>query len=101
MAPKGLLSSTNISLNPCSQSGKSCNRLLCTSSSPTFLHVFSIFVGLCRGSHRDSALLLPPLSAAGFSWLVTQSCDGDAEEAGLDVAEALADKPRDDKWYTV
>ena len=46
---KGLLSSTKFSLNSCSQSGRSCNRSLCTSSRPSFLFFFPVAVVLCIG----------------------------------------------------
>ena len=46
------------SLSSCSQSGKSCNRSLCTSSLPSFLLLFSVFLGLCIGFPRSSSLVL-------------------------------------------
>ena len=62
---KGLLSSTKFFLHSCSQSGKSCNKSLCTSSRPCFL--FSVSVGLCCWFLRSSSPVLPLLSVAGFS----------------------------------
>ena len=64
---KGLLSLTKISLNSCSQSGKSCKRSLCTSSCPSFLILFSVSVGLCSRFSCSSSLVLPLLSDTGFS----------------------------------
>ena len=40
IGPKGLFSSTRISLNSCSQSGNSCDISLCTSSDSTFFFCF-------------------------------------------------------------
>ena len=60
---KGLRSSTNFSLNSCSQSGKSCNRSLCTSSRRLFLFVFSVSADLCTGFLHNSSLVLPLLSS--------------------------------------
>ena len=89
----GLLSSTKFSLKSCSQSGKSCDRLLCTSSRPSFLCLFSVSVGLCCRFLRGSSLVLPLLSGAGFSvYLLTsnaESCDEDDDEAGVGVVKEL------------
>ena len=94
---KELLSSTKFSLNSCSQSRKSCNRSLCTSSRPPFLFLFSVFVDLCSGFVRNSSLVLPLLSGTGFSVYLltsnTESCDEDVEEVGVGVVEELIDKP--------
>ena len=58
--------------------------------------MFSVFAGSGNGFPRNSALILPLLSAAGFSVLVTQSCDEDDDDEGVGVAEELVDKP----WTT-
>ena len=57
-------------------------------------YVSLVFAGLCNGFPRDSALILPLLSAEGFSVLVTESCNEDVEEVGEDDVEELVDKPR-------
>ena len=92
-----LRSSTKLSLNSCTQSGKSCNRSLCASSRPSFLFLFSVSVDSCSGFHRSSSLTLSFLSGTGFSlYLVTsktESCHEDDEEVGVDVMEELVDKP--------
>ena len=43
--------------------------------------------------HRDSSLILPLISVAGFSVLITVSCDEDVEEAAEDEVEELVGKP--------
>ena len=92
-----VLSSTKFSLNSCSQSGKSCNRSLCTSSRPSFLFVCLVSVGLCIGFPRSSSLVHLLLSGTGFSahrlTSNTESGDEDAEEVGVGVVEELVDKP--------
>ena len=99
----GLLSPTKFSLKSWSQSRnsyKSCNRLLCTSSSPSFLFLFSVSVGLCNGLHRSSSLVLPLLSGVGFSVYlltsITEFCDEDFDEVGENDVEEFVDKP----WTT-
>ena len=95
---EGLLSSTKFSLKSCSQSGKSCNRSLCTSSRPSFLFLFSVSVGLCSGFLRNSSLVL---SGTGFSvYLLSSNTesrdeddDEDDDEVGVGVVEELVDKP--------
>ena len=52
------------------------------------------FAGLGNGFPRDSSLVIPLLSAAGFSRPITESCDEDVEEVGVGVVEELVDKPR-------
>ena len=77
---KRLRSSTKFSLNSCSQSGKSCNRSLCTSSDSPFLFLFSVLwihaAGLPMLLTRTSLL-----SCTGFSVYLltsnTESCDED------------------------
>ena len=65
VAQKDYRSSTKFSLNSCSQSGKSCNRSLCTSSRSPFLFLFSVSMGLCIWFPRGSSLVLPLLSGTG------------------------------------
>ena len=89
----GTLSSSKFSLNSCRQSSKSCNSSPCNSSSFSILFVFSVSAGSCNRFHRNSALILPLLSIAGFSVLITVSCDEDVEEVGVDDVEELVDKP--------
>ena len=93
----GHCSSTNFSLKSCSQSGKSCNRSLCTSSRPSFLFLFSVSVGSCNGFPRSSSLVLPLLPGTGFSVYPltsnTESCDEDDDEVDVGVVEELEDKP--------
>ena len=96
---EGQLSSTKFPLNSGgSQSGKSCNRSLCTSSRPSFLFVISVSVDECSGFSRSSSLILPLLSGTGFSVYLstsnTESCDEDDEEVGVGVVEELAVAPR-------
>ena len=79
-----LLSSTQFSLNSCSQSGKSCNRSLRNSSSFSFIFVFSISADPCDVFHRDSSFIISLLSVAGFSVLSTVSCDEDVEETKME-----------------
>ena len=55
--------------------------------------MFSISSGFGNGSSRDSTLILPLLSAVGFSVSITESCNDDAEEVGVDDAEEFVDKP--------
>ena len=54
--------------------------------------MFSVSADLCSGFPRNSSLVLPLLSVAGFS-VIAVSCDEDVEEAGVDDAEELVDKP--------
>ena len=81
----------------CSQSGKSCNRSLCTSSRSSFLFLFSVSLDSCSGSHRSSSLALPLLSGTGFSVYLltsnTESCNEDDDEVGVGVVKELVDKP--------
>ena len=89
-----VISSTKFSANSCSQSGNSCDISLCTSSDSRFLLLFSVSVDSCSGSHRSSSLILPLLSATGFSVYLLTSCGEDDEEVGEGaVEEELADKP--------
>ena len=44
------------------------------------------------GFPRDSSLIISLLSVAGFSVLITASCDEDVEEAGEDEEEELVDR---------
>ena len=94
---EGSRSSTKFPLNSCSQSGKSCNGSLCTSSRLSFLFLFSVSVCLCNGFHRSSSLVLPLLSVAGISMFLltssTESCDEDDEEVGVGVVKELVDIP--------
>ena len=76
----GTLSSNKFSLNSCSQSGRSRDIPPCNSSSSSFLFVFSVPAGSCKGFPRNSALILPLLSIAGFSVPITESCDEDVEK---------------------
>ena len=55
--------------------------------------MFSVFTGFGNGFPRDSALILPLLSVAGFSVPITESCDEDVEEVGVDDVEELVNKP--------
>ena len=59
--------------------------------------MFSVSVDPCTGFHRDSSLILPLHSAAGFSAYLltskTESCDEDVEEVGVGVVEDLVEKP--------
>ena len=84
---EGLTSSTKFSLKSSNQSGKSCKRTICTSSRPSFLFLFSVSVGLCRGFPRSSSLVLPLLSGTGFSMYLltsnTDSCDEDDDDVGV------------------
>ena len=59
-------------------------RSLCTYSRPSFLFVFSVSAGSCNGFLRNSARIIPLPSIAGFSVLITESCDEDVEEVGED-----------------
>ena len=58
---------------------------------------FLVSVDLCSGFLRNSSLVLPLLSVAGFSvYLLTSntaSCDEDVEDASVDDVKELADKP--------
>ena len=42
---------------------------------------------------RDSSLTVSLLSVAGFSVLITVSCDEDVDEASEDEVEELVDRP--------
>ena len=82
----------------CSQSGRSCNRSLCTSSRPSFVFLCSVSVGLFSGFLRSSSMVLSLLSGTGLSvYLLTsnaESFDEDDGEVGESVVEEeLADKP--------
>ena len=59
--------------------------------------MFLVSVDKCSGFHRNSSLVLPLLSVAGFSVYLltsnTESCDADVEEVGVDDVEELVDKP--------
>ena len=55
--------------------------------------MFSVSADPRDGFHRDSSLIVSLLSVAGFSVLITVSCDEDVEEAAEDEAEELADEP--------
>ena len=66
---------------------------LCTSSSPSCLFGFLFFAGLGNGFPRDSSLVLPLPSAAGFSVPISESCDDDIEKVGADEVEELVDRP--------
>ena len=55
--------------------------------------MFSVFAGSRNGFPRNPVLILPLLSAAGFSVPITESCDEDLEEVGGDDVEELVDKP--------
>ena len=55
--------------------------------------MFLFSSGFGNGSHRSSSLILPVPSAAGFFVSITESCDEDVEEVGVDVVEELVDKP--------
>ena len=81
-----VLSSTKFSLNSCSQSGNACDKSLCTSFDSPFLFWFSASVDSCTGSPCSSSLVLPLLSATGFSVYLltsnTESCDEDDDEVG-------------------
>ena len=98
---EGLPSSTKFSLNSCSQSGNSCNGLLCISSPFSFLFLLLVSEGLCSGVLRKSALVLPLVSIAGFSVPITESCDEDVEEVCEGDVEQLINKPgttSGDRW---
>ena len=73
--------STRFSLKSCSHSGTSCNSSLRTSSSSSFSFVFSVSADPRERFPRDSSLIISLLSVAGFSVLITVSCDEDVEEA--------------------
>ena len=92
---EGLRSWTKFSLNSCGQSGKSCNRSLCTSSRPSFLFFCSSTVGLRSGFPSGSSLVLPLLYGTGFSVYLlmsnTESCD--VAQICVGVVEELVDKP--------
>ena len=101
----GPLSSTIFSLKSCSQSGKSCNRSLCTSWRPSFLFWFLVVVDSCCGHPRSSSFVRPPLSDPGVStpllsdteslFADVDSCDEDDDEADESVVEEeLAVIPR-------
>ena len=62
-----VLSSTQFSLNSCSQSGNSCEKSLCTSFDSSFLFWFSVSVDSCSGSPRRSSFVPPLLSDTGVS----------------------------------
>ena len=49
--------------------------------------MFSVSAGSCDGFHRNSTLILPLLSGAGFSVPNTESCDDNVEEVGEDGVE--------------
>ena len=49
---------------------------------------------LCFRFLRDSSLIISLLSVAGFSVLITVSCDENVEEASEDEVEELVDRPR-------
>ena len=84
--------STRFSLKSWSHSGKSRNSSRCNSSSSSWF-VCSVSVGLCIGFPRSSALVLPLLSVAGFSLLITVSCDEDVDEASGDEVEEFVERP--------
>ena len=88
----GTLSCKSPCLNACSQSGTPCNWSLCNSSSSSFLFGFSVSAGSCDGFPRSSSLVLPLLSGAGYSLVITVSCDEDVGEAGADEVGELVDK---------
>ena len=93
-----------VSENSCSQSGKSCNRSLCTSfASFIFILGFSVSVDLCSGFPRNSSLVLPLLSGTGFSDVSAnvkyRICDED-EEVGVGAVEELVDI-QDYEWHIV
>ena len=86
--------STRFSLKSCSHSGGSCDSSLRNSSSSSFLFVFSFSADPRDGIPRNSSLTISLLSFAGFSVLITVSCDEDVDEAGEDEVEELVDRPR-------
>ena len=88
-------------MKSCSHSGTSCNSSLRNSSSSSFLFVFSVSAAPRDGFPRDSSLIISLLSVAGFSVLITVSCDEDVEEAGEDEVEELRRQARDNEWYVV
>ena len=55
--------------------------------------MFSVFADPRDGFPRDSSLIISLLSVAGFSVLITVSCDEDVDEAGEDKVGELVDKP--------
>ena len=60
------------------------------------LHFYLCFWFLlihATGFSCDTAPTISLLSVAGFSVLITVSCDEDAEEEGVGVVEELVDKP--------
>ena len=59
------------------------------------LHFYCVFVSADPrdGFLRDSSLIISLLSVAGFSMLITVSCDEDDDEVGVGVVEELVDKP--------
>ena len=55
--------------------------------------MFSVSADPRDGFHRDSSLIISLLSVAGFSVLITVSCDEDVEEAVEEEVEELVDRP--------
>ena len=60
--------------------------------------MFLVSEGLCSGFLRNSSLVLPILSVAGFSVYLlmsnTESYDDDVEEVSENDVEEFVDKPR-------
>ena len=55
--------------------------------------MFSVSADPRDAFRGDSSLIISLLSAAGFSVLITESCNEDDEEVGVGVVEELVDKP--------
>ena len=58
-----------------------------------FIFMFSVSADARDRFHRDSSLIISLLSVAGFSVLITVSCDEDVEEAVEEEVEELVDRP--------